>query len=298
MNGDDKVLVLATPSHGGNGSNGSDGPPASAADIVTPAAITRRKSSAWREGKYLGLVAIALYFVVWFAITSDGLGLVAPIDFPSPRMVVQAAFDVGPVLVSDTLATLARVIVGLAAGIALGVGLGLLMSYSKKVYYFFDPLIESIRPVPVVAMIPFFLLWFGIDEMGKFLLVMMGVFAIMVVNTVEAVRNVPKIYLGAAETLGASKLQRFRTIVVPAILPELIGPLRVSAALSFTLVVAAEFMGAQVGLGFRILEARQLFNTNVILLGVILFGVLSTILDGAIRAGMRYLTRWSERNAA
>ena len=125
------------------------------------------------------------------------------------------------------------------------------MSYDKKVLYFFDPLVESIRPVPVIAMIPFFLMWFGIDETGKFILITLGVFAILVVSTVEAVRNVPSKYILAAQTLGASKWQRFRTIIVPAIVPELVGPLRVAAALSFTLVVAAEFMGAQTGIGYR-----------------------------------------------
>jgi ABC-type nitrate/sulfonate/bicarbonate transport system permease component len=78
--------------------------------------------------------------------------------------------------------------------------------------------------------------------------------------------------------------------------PQLVGPLRVSLALSFTLVVAAEFMGAQSGLGYRILEARRLFNTDVILLGIVLFGILSGVLDRGLRRLMAYVTRWSERN--
>src|SRR5690606_3278247 len=98
----------------------------------------------------------------------------------------------------DIAATLLRVICGFVVGTALGLGLGLLMSYSKKAQFFFDPLVESMRPVPVIAMIPFFLMWFGIGETGKFLLITLGVFAIIVVSTVEAVRNVPDIYMKAA----------------------------------------------------------------------------------------------------
>jgi ABC-type nitrate/sulfonate/bicarbonate transport system permease component len=147
----------------------------------------------------------------------------------------------------------------------------------------------------VIAMIPFFLMWFGIGEAGKLLLITLGVFAIIVVSTVEAIKNVPKIYVLAAQTLGASKLQLFRTVLVPAIIPQLIGPMRVAAALSFTLVVAAEFMGANAGLGFRILEARRLFSTDVIMLGVVLIGILSAIADALIRRCASYLTRWSER---
>jgi ABC-type nitrate/sulfonate/bicarbonate transport system permease component len=210
--------------------------------------------------------------------------------------VIDAGIRLSDLIFFDVLTTLARVGFGFCAGTVLGVGLGLAMSYNKKVLYFFDPLVESMRPVPVIAMIPFFLMWFGIDETGKFLLITLGVFAILVVSTVEAVRNVPSKYILAAHTLGASKAQRFRTIVIPAIIPELIGPLRVATALSFTLVVAAEFMGAQAGIGYRILEARRMFNTDVILLGVVVIGVMAGLADMLIRRGTTHITRWSERS--
>ena len=260
------------------------------------ASTAARKSGEWREGKYLSILSVVLYLLLWIAITEDGFGIVSSTFFPSPTMVIQAAVTVGDVLANDIIATLARLFVGFVGGTLVGIGLGLLMSFSKKVYYFFDPLIESLRPVPVIAVIPFFLLWFGINEVGKILLVLLGVFAIMVVSTVEAVRNIPKIYSQAAATLGASKTDIFRRIILPGIMPQLVGPLRVSLALSFTLVVAAEFMGAQSGLGYRILEARRLFNTDVILLGIVLFGILSGVLDRGLRRLMAYVTRWSERN--
>jgi ABC-type nitrate/sulfonate/bicarbonate transport system permease component len=248
-----------------------------------------------RSGRYLSTLAILLYFALWFALTEQGFGIVPKIKFPSPLMVIEAAIRMADLIPGDIAATLLRVVIGFTLGVALGMGLGLLMSYSKKAQYFFDPLIESMRPVPVVAMIPFFLMWFGIGEMGKLLLITLGVFAIIVVSTVEAVRNVPEIFMKASHSLGASKAQRFRTIIIPAIIPELVGPLRVAAALSFTLVVAAEFMGAQAGLGYRILEARRLFNTDVILLGITIIGILSAIADAAIRNFTAYLTRWSGR---
>jgi ABC-type nitrate/sulfonate/bicarbonate transport system permease component len=256
---------------------------------------TTSRMTMWRSGKWLGLLSVLLYFAAWFAVTAQGFNLVRPIKFPSPIMVVQAAVRTADLIPLDALATVSRVLFGFIVGTLLGLGLGLAMSYNKKVYYFFDPLIESIRPVPVIAMIPFFLMWFGIGEAGKLLLITLGVFAIIVVSTVEAIKNVPKIYVLAAQTLGASKLQLFRTVLVPAIVPQLIGPMRVAAALSFTLVVAAEFMGANAGLGFRILEARRLFSTDVIMLGVVLIGILSAIADALIRRGAAYLTRWSER---
>ena len=254
-----------------------------------------QKHNYWREGKYLGIVTLLLWFAVWFTLTRDGIGLIRPIMFPSPIMVFNAAIRISSVLSKDIIATSLRVLAGFCTGVFLGVSMGILMSLFKKLYYFFNPLVESARPVPVIAMIPFFLMWFGIREEGKFLLVVLGVFTIMIVNTLESVRNVPKIYIKAAQTLGASEIQIFRRIIIPAIVPSLIGPLRTCAALSFTLVVAAEFMGAKAGLGFRILESRRLFYTDVIFLGIVLFGVLAVVLDFGVRKITGYIVRWSER---
>ena len=221
-----------------------------------------------------------------------------PIMFPSPAKVIEAVGRISHLLGADVGMTMMRVLVGFTLGTLLGIGLGLQMAYNRKVFHFFNPLVESIRPVPVIAMIPFFLMWFGINEPGKLILITLGVFAIVVVSTLEAVRNVPPIFLRAGETLGASKYQLFRTIIIPAVIPELIGPLRVAAALSYTLVVAGEFMGAQSGLGFRIMEARRLFNPDVILVGVVVITGLSAITDTLIRKLTGYITRWSERSAS
>tara|TARA_Y100001970_G_C13978608_1_gene721946 strand:- start:502 stop:921 length:420 start_codon:yes stop_codon:yes gene_type:complete len=138
-------------------------------------------------------------------------------------------------------------------------------------------------------------MWFGIGEVGKLVLITLGVFAIIVVSTLEAVKNVPRIYIRAARTLGANENQIFRTIIIPGMIPGIIGPLRVATALSFTLVVAAEFMGAQQGVGYRIMEARRLFVTDVILLNVIIITILAGIADRLVRYITDYLTRWSER---
>lgn len=244
--------------------------------------------------KYLGLVTIATLLLAWWLAT-DVFNLVRPVMFPSPSQVIDAARRTSSLILVDVLTTSGRVLAGLASGVVLGVGVGMAMCFNRKLYALLEPIVESIRPVPVIAMIPFFLMWFGVGEIGKYLLVVLGVFAIMVVNTIEAVRNLPKIYTLAGQTLGASSGQLYRRVVFPGIVPALIGPLRVSAAISFTLVVAAEFMGANAGMGFRILEARRLFNTDVIFLGVIMFGLLSTLLDFVLRSVLSAATRWADR---
>lgn len=267
-------------------------------EIMDEPSGTLSKSKKRFNPKVLRFVSIILVFLVWFAITRDGFGLLRPIIFPSPLMVLDAAVNVSSLLWGHIWATSLRVLVGVSAGVFAGLVVGLAMAYSQHLYHFLDPLVESFRPVPVIAMIPFFILWFGIDEIGKFLLVFLGVVMIMVVNTYEVVRNVPHIYIQAAQSLGASKFEIYRTIIVPAIVPSLIGPVRTSSALAFTLVAAAEFMGAQAGLGYMILNARRTLNTDTIYLGVLFFGILSALLDLIIRRTAGHITRWSERSVS
>lgn len=254
-----------------------------------------KQGKGWFKDSYLSIFSIMGVFVFWFLITRDGLGIVKPVIFPSPLMVVEAAVSTSSLIGTDVFFTMYRVVCGLVTGTVLGVIIGMLVCFNNKLYYLLNPLIESSRPVPVIAMIPFFLMWFGIGELGKFLLVTLGVFAIIVINTIEAIRNVPPIYVKAAQTLGANKGNIFRKIILPSIIPALIGPIRVCVAISFTLVVAAEFMGAQAGMGYRILQARKMFNTDVIFLGVVMFGILSALVDTAVRKVLQHVTRWTER---
>jgi taurine transport system permease protein len=251
--------------------------------------------SNFKKGSYLSIVSILSTFLLWFLITEDGLGLVRPVILPSPSMVLLAAVSTISLIGTDILYTMMRVVTGLTAGVLLGIGIGVLVCFNSKIYYLLNPMIESSRPVPVIAMIPFFLMWFGIGELGKFILVTMGVFSIIVINTIEAIRNVPPIYIKAGQTLGAKKSDIFRKIILPSIIPTLIGPMRVCVAMSFTLVVAAEFMGAQAGMGYRILQARKMFDTDIIFLGVVMFGILSALVDTVLCKLLTYITRWTER---
>jgi ABC-type nitrate/sulfonate/bicarbonate transport system permease component len=233
--------------------------------------------------------------IFWYLLSVDGLGVISAIKFPPPSQVIDAVEVLGVKIGTDALATLSRVLFGLIVGTVLGSIVGALIVFSRRIGEFLHPLIESARPVPVIAMIPFFLMWFGIEEPGKLLLITLGVFMLIVVNVEESIKNVPRIYIDAAKTLGASKSQIQRRIILPSIIPNMIGPLRVAVALTFTLVVAAEFMGAQSGIGYRILEARRLFNPQVILLGIFQLGILAALMDTLLQKLMKRLTKWSGR---
>lgn len=249
----------------------------------------------FRNIKPLGMLAISLTFVFWYSLSVDGFGVIEAIKFPPPSQVFASIDVLGIKIFTDILSTLGRVLFGLIVGTILGSFIGALIVFSRRSGEFLHPLIESARPVPIIAMIPFFLMWFGIEEPGKLILVTLGVFMLIVVNVVESIRNVPRIYVNAARTLGASKSQIQRKIILPSIIPNMIGPLRVAVALTFTLVVAAEFMGAQSGIGYRILEARRLFNPQVILLGIIELGILAAFMDALLQKFMKRMTKWTER---
>jgi len=235
---------------------------------------------------------VVVLAALWFILTRS---LITPLYFPSPEQTIAVIGRMGPTLWEYFLATLYRVVVGMVIGSVLGVACGLLMTWNRWANAVLDPLIEGLRPVPAIALIPFFILWFGVGDFGKFVLTSLGGFTVMVVTTVEAVKHLPPIYSMAAKTLGAGRLAIYRTIVLPGITPALISGTRVTVALSFALVIAAEFMGAQSGLGYMVMLARRTLQTDALLLGIIVIGITSWLLDRLVRLVGDRLTRWEAR---
>jgi taurine transport system permease protein len=241
--------------------------------------------------RWISALTIIAVIVLWIFLTWRP----GP-DFmlPSPASLGRAIKSLGFGLARDAGVTLARVIAGWFAGVLLGVHAGLWMTRSRVFYAVANPLVEALRPVPPVALIPFFILWFGLGWGGQILLIGLGCFMVMAVNTYSAVHSVPPIYVRAAASLGAPTSAIYKTVIRPAILPSLVSGYRISAALAFALGVAAEFMGAQSGIGVLIMINRRQLNTDVILLGIIVIGLESFGVDWVIRSFSRYACRWTE----
>lgn len=232
---------------------------------------------------------------IWWLLTS-GLSIVKPLYFPAPVEVISSLIRLGPSLLADGMATLTRVVVSWMLGSALGVLAGLVMVRSRIAYFILTPIVEALRPVPPVALIPFVILWFGIGDSGKIFLASLGCFMVMAINTIVAADNVAPVYLRAARSLGATQNQVYRTIILPAIGPQLVGGLRIGAALAFAIVVAAEFLGAKNGIGTLIMLASRTLNTPVVLLGTIVIGLEAFFLERVIRWFSLRLTAWAERS--
>jgi ABC-type nitrate/sulfonate/bicarbonate transport system permease component len=243
-------------------------------------------ASKWRPW-----LAVLVLLVLWLAITETGL--VKPFRLPRPGEVVRAAFDVRNEIAKHTIATVLRLLVGYGTGVALGISGGFLLRSSTFFNETLYPLVESWRPVPTVALVPFFILWFGFSEAGKILLTLLGVALVVVVSTYEAIGNIKPIFVKAAYSLGATKRQMLRTVMLPGILPELRSGLRIALATGFGLVVVSELMGADYGLGQLIDIARRTFSTQTIALAIFLIGGIAVALDKLIEISMDRLTYWS-----
>lgn len=243
-------------------------------------------------GPLLSVVVVVTLLLLWWILTT-GTETIGQLYFPSPESVWLAVTTLNTQLVVDAWATLVRVLISWVGGSILGVGVGLVMARTRWVFYVLNPVIEAVRPVPPVALIPFVILWFGIGDNGKIFLGALACFMVMVVNTTVACDNVPPVYAQAAQSLGATPNQVYRTVVLPAIVPEILSGFRIGSALAFAVIVAAEFQGADAGIGRLIMSASRTLNTSVVLLGTVVIAVMAVLLDQLISRLSAYITRWS-----
>ncbi|MCD6317942.1 ABC transporter permease [Candidatus Aerophobetes bacterium] len=244
---------------------------------------------------FKSILLVGIILTIWAIITllTD---LIQPIFIPSPINIWQSFLEMRDNLPMAILVSLGITLSGFGIGLVAGVGLGLAIAYSKNFMEMVGPLLDFTRPIPVLALIPLFLLWFGIGLLPQVLLVALGVSVVLGVETYEAVRNMPLVYIRAASNLGADKKTIFKTVVIPYIFPYLIGAIRVAAALSWGLDVASEFMGAQVGLGYNMIVQQIYLNTAGIIAIVIIYSLLAISFDQIIRKIESRVTRWTERS--
>lgn len=247
-----------------------------------------------RRDRWISAVTLTIIIGAWVLVTQ--MKWVEPLFLPSPQNLWTALKNILPNLPGDLFDSLVRrILPGFLIGSTLGVVLGVLMAMSRVGRAIFNPIVEILRPLPPLALIPLLILWLGIGFITQILLIAYGSFIIMVVTSFEAVRNVPPIYTHAATTLGATPRQIFRRVIIPAIVPDIFGGIRVSAAASFGYDVAAELMGAMSGLGYRLVLARRYLLTENIVIILIVIAILSFAIDYLVRRGNDRITRWKSR---
>jgi ABC-type nitrate/sulfonate/bicarbonate transport system permease component len=200
----------------------------------------------------------------------------------------------GSTLWIDAVVSLRRIVLGFALGCVAGVVLGAAMSASRVARHLIDPVIEVLRPLPPLAFIPLFIIWFGIGELPKEVLIVIGVAPIMAVTTVAALDQVPEDLRLCARTLGASSLFTLLHVQVRSALPGIVTGMRISMAGAWTSIVAVELIAATNGLGYLIMQAGDYLNVALVFSGIIAIAILGLTLDACLR-GLIYVADPSKR---
>ncbi|OAE06352.1 taurine ABC transporter permease TauC [Pantoea sp. OXWO6B1] len=246
----------------------------------------------------LSALSLLLLLFIWWSVTA--LGLIAPLFLPSPQQVVRKLLLVaGPQGFMDATlwqhlsASLTRMLIALTAAAAIGIPVGIAMGISPVVRALIDPLIELYRPVPPLAYLPLMVIWFGIGETSKILLIFLAIFAPVVLSTVAGVRNAQQVRLRAAASLGANRWQQLRWVILPGALPEILTGLRIGLGVGWSTLVAAELIAATRGLGFMVQSAGEFLATDVVLAGIAVIAVVAFSLELSLRALQRRLTPWN-----
>ncbi len=250
----------------------------------------------------LGALGIGLFIAAWFALAAvvDPLRLPPPTDvadvflpilFESQALANQFGSGEGGIL-AHLLTSLARLLAGTGLGVTAGLLVGLLMSYSQRVGWLLDLPTRILRAVPPLGVIPFVLVWFGTSSTAQILLVALFVFLLIVVNTTNAVQNLPAVHERFARTLGATRRRAYRDVVLPGILPSLVGGLRAALAFSWGLLVVAELVGGQYGIGRVLSLLIPLLRTPELMASILWIVVLAVALDTLLLAVQGRLLRW------
>lgn len=239
----------------------------------------------------------ALVILLWYAIAYSGL--IKPGLVPTPGQVAVRFWGllIGARLPMDMWMSTQRVFLGVTMGIVLAVPVGFVLGWYRHVRGFVDPLINFFRALPPIALIPLVIVYFGIGEFAKIVILFYASFFAGVIVMYEGIAQINPIYVRVARTLGATDGEIFRRVIVPLTVPHMLTALRVSLGVAWATLVAAELLAAQQGLGALIQNASSFFQLDTIYVGIICIGLIALVMDLVLRALARRLVAWQERIA-
>jgi ABC-type nitrate/sulfonate/bicarbonate transport system permease component len=248
-----------------------------------------------RRQRILEIGSPIAFLLVWEGIVRAGL--VDARFVPPPSAVVLRFFDMlqSGELWKNVSITLFRIACGYVMGCIPGIAIGLLMAMYKPLRYVLDPLVAAIFPIPKIALMPLLLLAFGIGEMSKIVLVAIGTFFPVLISTYAGAANIDGIYLDAARNFGAKPPMMFREVIFFGALPAIFAGLRLALGTSFLIIVAAEFVSADTGIGQMIWQSWQTLQVDEMFVGVVLIGVLGVASTAILQEIEFRLMPWRRR---
>lgn len=257
-----------------------------------PAPVRRRQVSTG----LISLLTLLGVLFLWWAVTAGGY--IDPLFLPSPQAVlsrVMRLFSAGymdATVQQHLAASLWRIGLALLAAVVLAVPVGIAIGRNRIAQGILDPLIEFYRPIPPLAYLPLMVIWFGIGELSKVLLIYLAIFAPITIATAGGVRNVDPVKLRAAQSLGATRSQLLRHIIIPSALPDILTGLRIGLGVGWSTLVASELVAATRGLGFMVQSAGQFLATDVVMAGILLIALVAFTLEMGLRRLQAWLVPW------
>jgi sulfonate transport system permease protein len=253
----------------------------------------KRKNTA--KNVYGGVKGLVLPFViiaVWQI--AGSMEIVSATVLPTPLVILLTFKDL---IVSGELfvhlkISVYRAAAGFLSGAGLGLLIGLLVGFSRKTEHYIDPSLQMLRTVPHLAVTPLFILWFGFDETSKILLIALGAFFPVYINTFLGIRGVDSKLFDVAKVLEFPWYRQMTKLILPAALPSILLGIRLSLGIAWLGLVVAELMGSSEGIGYMIMDARQFSQTNKVFVGIIIFAVVGKLTDSFVRFLERKLLKW------
>ncbi|MFD0916247.1 ABC transporter permease [Pseudahrensia aquimaris] len=237
---------------------------------------------------------IVFICLIGFVELGTRTGFISSLTLPKPSDVLATFVELWQtgLLWKHLIPSLTRLVVGAALGVAVGMGVGILIGLFSMIRAGLVPVVAAIFPIPKIALLPLFVIWFGIDEGSKYALIAFGTFTPTVVATYGAVDNVDRNLIRMGQSFSLSWWSIVSKIVIPGAMPGILSGLRVSLAIAIILLVAAEMLGAEYGVGAYILEAGSLYDLERLFVGVTILSVLGVIISALITMIEKRLLRW------
>ncbi|WP_448046265.1 ABC transporter permease subunit [Bradyrhizobium liaoningense] len=257
---------------------------------LAPTAASRRPGT--RGLQLLSWLAPVVLVAIWEWFAQAGW--LSPHILPAPSKVIRTAFKLATTgtLLNDLGVSLLRAAAGFAIGTAVGGGLGILVGFSRIAEAAIDRSVQMIRAIPFLAALPLVIVWLGVGETQKIFLVALGVTFPIYINTVLGIRQVDPKLLELGRVQGLSSLQLIRRIILPGALPSILTGVRYALATAWLALVVAETIGAQAGIGFLAMDAREFLRTDVIVLTIVIYALIGVAADGIARFLERRLLAW------
>lgn len=245
------------------------------------------------------LAFVSIMSVLGFWWLASALGWVNKVLLPPPGDVVSTLvrMTADGSLAKHVAVSLFRVLQGFLIALLVAVPIGILMGSAAMARGLIEPIVELLRPIPPIAMIPLAILWFGIEELSKVLIIAYGAFFPILVNTIAGFAEVDSTHIRAAQSLGANRMHIFRDVILRSAYPFIVVGARLGMGMAFIVLVAAELIASSAGLGFLINDGRYNFQTDQVFLGMGCIGVLGFFLNKGLLEVERHLVKWKYVNA-